>query len=308
MNPLIEDISWRGLVKDHTDINQLSDRLDKGPITLYCGYDPTAESLHLGNLQMVVMLRRFQLAGHKVVPLSGGGTGLIGDPSGRTEERQLRDIQTISQWTELIKKQLIRCLPSDDASSSPIFADNSDWISGLSAVSLLRDIGKHFTINYMLAKDSVTSRLEGKDEGLSFTEFSYMILQAFDYLTLYQKFGCELQIGGSDQWGNITAGISLIKKKTGFDVFGLTSPLILKSDGSKFGKSEGGAVWLDRSKTSPFAMYQYFLNIPDSDVINLVKRLTFLPQIKILDLEQEILTNPEKRPAQRVLASEVIKF
>jgi tyrosyl-tRNA synthetase len=308
MNFLLEDISWRGLLKDSTDLQQLSDRLDQGPITLYCGYDPTADSMHLGNLQMVLMLRRFQLAGHIVIPLSGGGTGLIGDPSGRTEERQLRDVRVISQWTALIKQQLIRLLPSNEGVPSPIFADNHDWIGGLLAVELLRDIGKHFTVNYMLAKDSVTSRLEGNDAGMSFTEFTYMILQSFDYLTLHQRYGCQMQIGGSDQWGNITAGISLIKKKTGTDVFGLTSPLILKSDGTKFGKSEGGALWLDRAKTSPFALYQYFLNIPDSDTVDLLKRLTLLSKDQIQEAEQEALKSPEKRGAQRLLASEVVRF
>ena len=308
MNALLEDLTWRGLIKDHTDFDEFSARLDAGPITLYCGYDPTAESLHIGNLQMIVMLRRFQLAGHLIIPLAGGGTGLIGDPSGRTEERQLRSSELVAQCAKLIEAQLAGCLAGGDGLAPPIFVNNLDWIGKTSAIEFLRDIGKHFTINYMLAKDSVSSRLGNADAGLSYTEFSYMLLQAYDYLCLHRDRGCELQIGGSDQWGNITAGISLVKKITGKTVYGLTSPLILRSDGKKFGKSETGAVWLARDLTSPFAMYQYFLNIPDTDASGLLRRLTLLPRAQIEAVEQSMVDEPQRRLAQRTLAEEVVRF
>jgi tyrosyl-tRNA synthetase len=299
---------WRGLIKDHTDIDEFSARLDAGPIALYCGYDPTAESLHIGNLQMIVMLRRFQLAGHRIIPLAGGGTGLIGDPSGRTEERQLRSLETVAACAVLIERQLAGCLGGGESLAPPLFVNNLDWIGKTSAVEFLRDVGKHFTVNYMLAKDSVSSRLGNADAGLSYTEFSYMLLQAYDYLCLHRDHGCELQIGGSDQWGNITAGISLVKKITGHTVYGLTSPLILRSDGKKFGKSETGAVWLARDKTSPFTMYQYFLNIPDTDAAGLLRRLTLLVRAEIESIEQSMAEAPQQRLAQRRLAEEVVRF
>jgi tyrosyl-tRNA synthetase len=308
VNKLIEDLQWRGLLKDHTDLQALSERLDDGPITLYCGYDPTADSLHMGNLQMVVMLRRFQLFGHKVIALSGGGTGLIGDPSGRSEERQLKSEATVEEWTRAIADQLKRCLVSDDGLSPPTFVDNKEWIVSMSAVQLLRDVGKHFTVSYMLAKDSVSTRLNLEDGGLSFTEFSYMLLQAIDFAELHRRFICELQIGGSDQWGNITAGITLIKKKTGQQVYGLTCPLILRSDGKKFGKSESGAIWLARNKTSPYALYQYFMNVPDNDAETLLKRLTLLSQLEIEGVLSESSQDPSKRLAQKKLAEEVVRF
>lgn len=311
MNALLDDLMWRGLVKDHTDIDEFSARLDAGPITLYCGYDPTAESLHIGSLQMIVMLRRFQLAGHRVIALAGGGTGLIGDPSGRADERQLRSAEVVADCAKLIAAQLSACLPEDGRLtkiSAPIFVNNLDWLGSISMVEFLRDVGKHFTINYMLAKDSVTSRLNNEESGLSFTEFSYMLLQAYDFHCLYRTHGCELQIGGSDQWGNITAGISLIKKIAGATAFGLTSPLILRSDGKKFGKSESGAVWLARDKTSAFAMYQYFLNTPDSDAVDLLKRLTLLARPEIEEIAQSASTGPQSRLAQRRLAEEVVRY
>jgi len=308
VNPLLDDMMWRGLIKNHTDLVELGNRLDHGPITLYCGYDPTADSLHVGNLQMVVMLRHFQLAGHRIIALSGGGTGLIGDPSGRSEERQLRGEQTVKGWTKSITDQLNRCLSITDDLIPPLFVDNIEWIAKMSAVDFLRDLGKHFTVNYMLAKDSVSSRIGNEDSGLSFTEFSYMLLQAFDFLTLYRQHGCELQIGGSDQWGNITAGITLTKKISGNSVYGITSPLILRSDGKKFGKSESGAIWLAREKTSPFAMHQYFMNVPDSDALMLLKRLTLLDRKFIEEIEQHTQTFPEKRLAQKTVAEEVVRF
>jgi tyrosyl-tRNA synthetase len=308
MNRLIEDLQWRGLIKDHTDLKALSARLDEGSITLYCGYDPTADSLHMGNLQMVVMLRRFQLFGHRVIALSGGGTGLIGDPSGRSEERQLTSEATVEKWTRAISEQLKRCLVSDSGMAAPMFVDNKEWIVSMSAVQLLRDVGKHFTVSYMLAKDSVATRLNLEDGGLSFTEFTYMLLQAIDFGELHRRFNCELQIGGSDQWGNITAGITLIKKKTGNQVYGLTCPLILRSDGKKFGKSESGAIWLARNRTSPYALYQYFINVPDSDAETLLKRLTLLPRSKIEVVLSESGQDPSRRLVQRKLAEEVVRF
>jgi len=308
MNPLLEDLQWRGLIKDHTDLAALSARLDAGPMALYCGYDPTAESLHMGNLQQVALLRRFQVAGHKVIALSGGGTGMIGDPSGRSEERQLNTVQTVRDWTGAIAAQLAKCLPTDAGEHAPTFVNNIEWLGKLTAIELLRDVGKHFTVNYMLAKDSVSSRLGNEDAGISYTEFSYMLLQAYDFASLNRSHDCELQFGGSDQWGNITAGITLIKKTTGRSVHGLTSPLILRSDGRKFGKSESGAVWLSAAKTSPFAMYQYLLNVPDADANTLLKRLTMLDRPTIEAIERDSTARPEARIAQRALAEATVRF
>jgi len=308
MNPLLEDLIWRGLVKDHTDLQALSDRLDQGPVVAYCGYDPTADSLHIGSMQMIALMRRFQQSGHKVIALSGGATGLIGDPSGRSDERVLRAVDVVRSWTESINSQLKSMLPTDEGGFAPTFVNNMDWTAGLSILDFFRDVGKHFTVSHMLAKDSVKSRIQNPEAGLSYTEFSYMLLQAYDYLVLHEQHGCELQLGGSDQWGNIVAGLSLIGKKWERSCHGLTSPLVLRSDGRKFGKSEGQAIWLDKNKTSPFEMYQYLVNIPDTDVLDLLRRLTFLTRSEVDDLDQMMKQAPESRAPQRKLAEEVVKF
>ncbi|SFI98069.1 tyrosine--tRNA ligase [Thermoflavimicrobium dichotomicum] len=304
---ILKDLQARGLIYQSTDLDALQDRLSKGPITLYCGFDPTADSLHIGHLVTVLTLRRFQLAGHHPIALVGGATGLIGDPSGRTSERTLNSREIVTEWTEKLKKQLSRFLDFESSSNPAKMVNNYDWIHSLDVITFLRDIGKNFTINSMLAKESVSSRLE---RGISFTEFSYMILQAYDFYQLHEKYQCELQVGGSDQWGNITAGTELIRRmhEEKVTVHGLTLPLITKSDGTKFGKSASGAVWLDPEKTSPYAFYQFLLNVDDHDVIKLLKVFTFLSLEEIKELEQEVATRPEKRVAQRTLAEEVTRL
>ncbi len=298
---LLDDLIFRGLIKDCTDIEAFRERL-KTPITLYCGFDPTADKLHIGHLQQILLLARYQKAGHKVITLCGGATGSIGDPR-MTSERSMLSLETVKNNVEAIKKTLQRFINYDTA----IMVNNYDWLSKYDILTFLRDFGKHFNVNYMINKDIVASRLE---TGISFTEFSYTILQAADFKYLYETYGCELQIGGSDQWGNITSGLELIRKTLGHDkkVFGVTSPLIEKSDGTKFGKSEGANIWLDKEATSPYVLYQYFLNTADADVINFLKRLTFVTKEEILRLEQCVKNEPFKREAQKVLASEVTKI
>lgn len=298
---LLDDLIFRGLIKDCTDIEAFRERLNT-PITLYCGFDPTADKLHIGHLQQILLLARYQKAGHKVITLCGGATGSIGDPR-MTSERSMLSLETVKNNVEAIKKTLQRFINYDTA----IMVNNYDWLSKYDILTFLRDFGKHFNVNYMINKDIVASRLE---TGISFTEFSYTILQAADFKHLYETYGCELQIGGSDQWGNITSGLELIRKTLGHDkkVFGVTSPLIEKSDGTKFGKSEGANIWLDKEATSPYVLYQYFLNTADADVINFLKRLTFVEKEEILRLEQCVKNEPFKREAQKVLASEVTKI
>lgn len=301
---LVEELRWRGLIKDVTD-EALFNELLEGKTTLYCGFDPTAPSLHIGHLVPVLMLRRFQQAGNRVVALVGSGTGLIGDPSGRKSERQLLTLETALANAESLKKQLSRYLDFADPKKT-LLVSNYDWLKKIDLISFLRDYGKHFPINYMLAKDTVASRLEA---GISFTEFSYMIIQAIDFYTLYKDEGCRIQMGGSDQWGNITSGVELIRRMTGDTrVVGLTLPLITKSDGTKFGKSAGGSFWLDATMTHPYAIYQYFLNTADADVLNYLKVFTFLTPSEIETLMHEVQTNPGARKAQKTLASEVIKM
>ena len=300
---IIDDLNQRGIIYQCTNIDELKKKT-QGKICLYAGFDPTAESLHLGNLFIIVTLRRFQLAGHKVIALVGGGTGLIGDPSGKSEERQLNTEEVVQMWSEKIKTQLQRFLDFDSENKA-ILENNYNWLQKEKLISFLRDIGKHFSINEMLDKESVKSRLQ---TGISYTEFSYMLLQAYDYLNLYQKHSCILQIGGSDQWGNITAGTDLIRKKLGEQAYGLTLPLITKSDGTKFGKSEGGAIWLDKEKTIPYHFYQFWINTDDRDVIKLLKYYTFLSLEEIEKLENELKTNPEKRIAQKTLAKLVTEY
>lgn len=299
---ILTDLNYRGLVFQVTE--GLEDRLQKGPITLYSGFDPTAESLTIGNLIPALVLRRFQLAGHRPIGLVGGGTGLIGDPSGRDEERKLNTADVVEAWTAGMRSQLERFLDFDGANPARIVS-NHDWLFELRAIDLLRDVGKHFPLSYMLAKESVSARMEG---GISYTEFSYMVLQACDFLELRRSYDCELQIGGSDQWGNITAGTELIRRETGKTAFGLTNALLERSDGKKFSKSEGSAIWLDEKLTSPYQFYQWFVNVPDADAVSFLKIFTFLSHEDIDELARGVETAPEKREAQRVLAEETTRI
>ena len=298
---LIPDLEFRGLVYQATDADGLAERMAQGPVTLYNGFDPTADSLTIGNLVPILLLRRFQLAGHKTIALAGGGTGLIGDPSGKSEERQLNTDDTVAEWTEKVKGELSRFLDFDGPNPA-LMVNNHDWLANVTAIEFMRDVGKHFPIGYMLAKDSVSSRLEA---GISYTEFSYMVLQAYDFLVLNEKYSCELQTGGSDQWGNITAGTDLIRRAAGNRAYGLTCPMVTKADGTKFGKTEGGAVWLDANKTSPYQFYQFWINAEDQKVIDYIKIYTFLEKDAILQIEENVRAAPEKREAQRTLAEQV---
>ena len=297
---VLDDLAFRDYIFQMTD--GLRRRLAKGPIALYCGFDPTADSLHVGNLIPILGLRRFQLAGHHPIGLIGGGTGLIGDPGGKTEERALNAPEVVAAYTERQTAQLAKFLDFDAKSNPARVVNNLDWLSELGAIEFLRDVGKHFSMGYMLAKESVASRLK---TGISFTEFSYMVLQAYDFAELHEQYGCELQIGGSDQWGNITAGVELIRRRLNEQAYGLTFPLLQKADGAKFGKTASDAVWLDAKKTSPYQFYQYWINADDRDVVTFLKMLTFLSRDAIRDLETEVRERPEKREAQRVLAEEV---
>ena len=299
---LLEELSRRQLCHDSTDAAALGEMLDGGPQTLYLGFDPTADSLHVGSLLGVVMLRRFLEAGHKPIALVGGATGMIGDPSGRSDERNLLDEATLEANLEGIASQ-VRALLGEDVE----VCDNKDWTENVSMLEFLRDVGKHVTVNQMTAKDSVRSRLES-EAGISYTEFSYMLLQAFDFWWLHEHKGCTLQLGGSDQWGNITAGIDLIRKRSGAAAHGLTWPLLTRSDGQKFGKTAEGTVWLSAERTIPFDFHQYFLRSDDLDVETLLAQLTLLPMADIEEAMNEHHKLPEQRTAQRVLADEVTKF
>ena len=301
---IIEDLQWRGLIADCTDLPALAQRLAAGPATLYCGFDPTGDSLHVGHLMGQLTLRRFQLAGHHPLPLAGGATGMIGDPGGKSAERNLLSRDQLDHNLACIKRQLSRLLDFDAPKNPARLVDNATWTSGLSYLDFLREIGKHFSVNVMVAKDSVRARMEGEN-GISYTEFSYMLLQAYDFYHLRQTLQCELQIGGSDQWGNITAGTDLIRKKLGVPAWGLTFPLITKSDGTKFGKTEGGAVWLDPEKTSPYRFYQFFINTEDAMVSPYLRKFTLLPREAIEALEAQHATNPGAREAHKALAREV---
>ncbi|AFC31995.1 TyrS1 [Paenibacillus mucilaginosus 3016] len=299
---ILSDLEFRGLINQVTDREGLAKKLAEEPVVLYAGFDPTADSLHIGHLLPLLVLRRFQQAGHIPVALVGGGTGLIGDPSGKAAERTLNPKEVVEEWTQKLRNQLSQFLDFEAQKNPAQTANNYDWLSELNVIGFLRDVGKNFTVNYMLAKDSVDSRLE---KGISFTEFSYMILQAYDFQQLNEKRGCTLQIGGSDQWGNITAGLELIGKTNGNQAFGLTVPLVTKSDGSKFGKTEGGAVWLNAEKTTPYQFYQFWINTDDNDVVKFLKYFTFLSPDEIGELERQVKEAPEKREAQRVLAKEM---
>jgi tyrosyl-tRNA synthetase len=301
MSQFLDDLRWRGLIAQSTDERELAAALEK-PITLYIGFDPTAPSIHVGNLVVLLVLRRFQLAGHHPIALVGGATGLVGDPSGRNEERSLNSSEIVEQWVNRIKLQVSSVLDCKVAANPAVVVNNLDWTSPLSAIEFLRDIGKHFSVNQMLSKDSVANRLEG---GISYTEFSYQVLQAFDYLELYRRNKCTLQLGGSDQWGNIVAGLDLIRRVEGGSGHALTVPLLTKADGTKFGKTAGGSVWLDPEMTSPYAFFQYWLNSDDKDVINFLKVFSFKSRQEIEEIEKEHNENPGARNAHRELAREL---
>jgi tyrosyl-tRNA synthetase len=301
---ILEDLKWRGLLADCTDESALAERLAKGPITLYAGFDPTADSLHVGNLVPLFALRRFQLFGHRPIALAGGATGMIGDPSGKSGERTLQTTEQVAHNIACIKTQLAKFLDFDASVNPAILVNNADWTNGVSYLEFLRDVGKHFTINWMLAKDSVRSRMES-DSGISYTEFSYMLLQAFDFFHLRTTQECELQVGATDQWGNITAGTELCRKKGALSAWGLTFPLLTKADGTKYGKTAGGAIWLDPKRSSPYRMYQFFVQSDDRDVVKLLKVLTFLSHEEITRLESELAANPGAREAHKTLAREI---
>lgn len=304
---LIDDLQWRGLVADCTDLDGLRQRLAQGPVTVYCGFDPTGDSLHVGHLMGQLTLRRFQLAGHHPIALAGGATGMIGDPSGKSAERNLLSPEQLAHNVAAIGGQLTRLLDFDTPGNPARLVNNADWTAPLGYLEFLRDVGKHFPLTAMLAKESVRSRMAA-DAGISYTEFSYQLLQAHDFYHLRKELGCELQIGGSDQWGNITAGTDFVRRKLGVPVWGLTFPLITRADGSKFGKTESGAVWLDPQRTSPYRFHQFFLNTEDAQVIDYLKKFTFLERARIEELDAEQQANPGARPAQRALAEEVTRL
>ena len=299
---LIEDLRWRGLLAQTTDEAALLEALKK-PTTLYVGFDPTAPSLHAGNLVVLLVLRRFQLAGHNPIALVGGATGLVGDPSGKSEERTLNSTEIVEGWVSRIRKQVSAFLDFDAPKNPATVVNNLDWTSPLSAIEFLRDIGKHFSVNQMLSKDSVSVRLEGG--GISYTEFSYQVLQSYDFLELYRRNNCTLQVGGSDQWGNIVAGLDLIRRVEQGSGHALTVPLLMKADGTKFGKTAGGSVWLDPEMTSPYAFFQFWLNSDDKDVINFLKVFSFKSHEEITELEKSHNENPGLREAHRALAREL---
>ncbi|MCW2474131.1 tyrosine--tRNA ligase [Candidatus Symbiopectobacterium sp. NZEC151] len=305
---LIQQLQERGLVAQVTDENALAEQLAQGPIALYCGFDPTADSLHLGHLVPLLCLRRFQLAGHKPVALVGGATGLIGDPSFKATERKLNTGETVGEWVEKIRDQVSPFLDFNCGDNSAVMANNYDWFGGMNVLTFLRDIGKHFSVNQMINREAVKQRLNRDDVGISFTEFSYNLLQGYDFAALNEKHGVALQIGGSDQWGNITSGIDLTRRLHQKTVFGLTVPLITKSDGTKFGKTEGGAVWLDAKKTSPYKFYQFWINTADADVYRFLKFFTFLSIEEITALEEEDKNSGKAPRAQYVLAEDVTRM
>ena len=301
MNPLLDDLAWRGLIAQSTDLDALSRELDEGPISLYIGFDPTAPSLHLGNLLQILTMRRFQLRGHRPLALVGGATGLIGDPK-MTGERTLNPAEVVEEWGTRLRGQLELFYHFDGPAAARV-VNNLDWTRDVDVIAFLRDIGKHFSVNRMLDREAVAARLAG--EGISFTEFSYQLLQSFDYLELYRRYGCRLQGGGSDQWGNITAGVDLIRRVESAHVHALTTPLVTKADGTKFGKTESGTVWLDAQMTSPYAFYQFWLNADDRDIPGLLRFFSFASHEEIERLEALTVAEPQARAAQRALAEEL---
>ena len=300
---ILDELGWRGLIAQSTDLDALAAEARRGPMTVYAGFDPTAPSLHAGHLVPLLALRRFQRAGHRPIVLAGGATGMIGDPRD-VGERSLNEADTVAAWTERIRGQLERFVDFDNSPTGAIVVNNLDWTAPMSAIGFLRDVGKHFSVNVMLDRDTIRRRLEG--EGISYTEFSYMLLQANDYVELHQRHGCTLQIGGSDQWGNIIAGVRLVRQKVGASVHALTVPLVTAADGAKFGKSTGGgSLWLDPEMTSPYAWYQYFVNTADADVIRYLRWFTFLSAEELAELENATAERPQQRAAQRRLAREL---
>ncbi|WP_429065473.1 tyrosine--tRNA ligase [Aeromonas veronii] len=308
INPhLLDELTERGLVAQNSDPAALADHLAT-PRTVYCGFDPTAGSLHIGHLVPLLMLRRFQLAGHTPVALVGGATGLIGDPSFKATERSLNSADTVQGWVASLSAQIRALLPADDGLSAPQLVNNGDWMGQMSALDFLRDIGKHFSVNAMLARESVRQRLARPDQGISFTEFSYALLQSYDFAVLHQRLGCTLQIGGNDQWGNITSGMDLTRRLHQTQVHGMTLPLITKADGTKFGKTEGGAVWLDPALTSPYAFYQFWLGTADEDVYRFLRYYSFMSLSEIDALEAEDAKRQGRKQAQQVLANELTEL
>ncbi|RKS67868.1 tyrosyl-tRNA synthetase [Actinomadura pelletieri DSM 43383] len=304
MTDILDDLAWRDLIAQSTDLDELRALLAAGPVTLYCGFDPTAPSLHLGNLIQILTLRRFQKAGHRPIGLVGGATGLIGDPSGKSTERVLNSEETVAGWVERIHGQVSKFLDFDEGPTGALMVSNLDWTGPMSAIEFLRDIGKHFPVNRMLARETVKSRLD--TTGMSYTEFSYVLLQSMDFLELYRRYGCRLQTGGSDQWGNLTAGVDLIRRVEGGTAHALTTPLLTKADGSKFGKTAGGETyWLDPELTSPYAFYQFWINTDDRDVENFLKVFSFRPHEEIDDLVKQGVDRPAARAPQRALAEEM---
>lgn len=303
MSPqILDDLAWRGLVAHSTDPQALGAALAAGAVTFYCGFDPTAASLHFGNLVQLTVMRRMQLTGHRPIAVVGGATGLVGDPSGKTAERNLNEADVVASWVERIRGQVERYLAFDGPVAARV-VNNLEWTAPLSALDFLREIGKHFSVNRMLDREAVSARLAAG--GISFTEFSYQILQAFDYLELHRRYGCTLQTGGSDQWGNLTAGVDLIRRVTGETVHALATPLITRADGSKYGKTAGGTLWLDPQMTSPYAFFQYFVNTDDADVGALLRVFSFRSWEEIEALEATVVARPEAREAQAALAGEL---
>ncbi len=303
MTDIIDDLTWRGLIALSTDPGELRKALDAGPVTLYVGFDPTAPGLHIGNLVQLLTLRRIQRAGHRPIALVGGATGLIGDPSGKSAERVLNSREVVAQWVERIRREVSRLLDSTPGPTGALIVSNLDWTEPLSALEFLRDIGKHFPVNQMLSRESVRARLEAG--GISYTEFSYQILQANDFLELYRRLGCTLQVGGSDQWGNLVSGVDLIRRVEGVTAHALATPLITKPDGTKYGKTEGGAIWISADLMSPYAFYQFWLNRADEEVPGLLRVFSFRSRAEIEALEQETRDKPQARAAQRALAEEM---
>lgn len=308
INPhLLDELTRRGLVAQNSDPVALADHLAT-PRTVYCGFDPTAGSLHIGHLVPLLMLRRFQLAGHTPVALVGGATGLIGDPSFKATERNLNSAETVQGWVASLSAQIKALLPASEGLAAPLLVNNADWMGQMSALDFLRDIGKHFSVNAMLARESVRQRLARPDQGISFTEFSYALLQSQDFAVLNQRFGCTLQIGGNDQWGNITSGMDLTRRLHQAQVYGMTLPLITKADGTKFGKTEGGAIWLDPALTSPYAFYQFWLGTADEDVYRFLRYYSFMTLAEIEALEVEDAKRQGRKLAQQVLADELTEL
>jgi tyrosyl-tRNA synthetase len=300
---IIDELSWRGLIAQSTDLDELRKALDSGPVTVYCGFDPTAPGLHIGNLVQLLTLRRLQLSGHRPIGIVGGATGLIGDPSGKSAERVLNPREVVAAWVERIRREVERFLDFESGASGALIVSNLDWTGSMSVLEFLRDVGKHFPVNQMLARESVKARLEAG--GISYTEFSYQILQALDYLELYRRENCTLQIGGSDQWGNLVAGVDLIRRAEGASVHALATPLITKPDGTKYGKTEGGAIWISPDLMSPYAFYQFWLNVSDVEVPGLLRVFSFRSREDIEELAGLAAERPAARIGQRALAEEL---